>query len=271
MVSTEKCYKTDNTPVLRGSIQRGEFLYQVRVYMERAHFLSSSAGTMRMRVLLGFIETKAVVIDAVIKNEGLLHYLSVICSSRASPSVFSAIMKKTAPTAIIEELDSWRAEECISAGMVRDDSWSTIPYAGAIETVYESRKILMSLLLEYRALMADFRALVSSSPPEPLDSSLHSGSNLLTSVLIFEKEGMVCAIPEFQVEKLSEGANGSSIIQLHRFYGQRLLVCDDLLMVRDIDILQCAFVSRTKPGIYLVDVAIDGAKDGINLVIPAFL
>ncbi len=276
MVSTEKCYSFDNTPVLQGAVRRGEYLYQVRVYMQRASFLASSAGNMRLRVLLGFIEARAVVIDAVIKSEDTLHYLSVICSSSACPSVFSQIMKKTAPTAIIEQMERWQVEESVSARMVRDEAWSTIPYAPVVQVVHESRRFLISLLLEYRALLCDVRNRSASAGRGGIDSR-RRGPGFVTPVLLFESGGEVFGIPEFQVERISEGANGSFIIQLQHVYGQRLLVCEDLLVVRDVDVLECVFLERTRAGAYLV--SLPPRRDGdapedsgsFNLVIPALM
>ncbi len=278
MVSTEKCYSFDNTPVLHGAVRRGEYLYQVRVYMQRASFLASSAGNMRLRVLLGFIEARAVVIDAVIKSEDTLHYLSVLCASSACPSVFSQIMKRTAPTAIIEQMERWQVEESVSARMVRDESWSTIPYAPVVHVVHESRQLLISLLLEYRALLCDVRNRSSSAPPRET-STMRSGPGFVTPVLLFESMGEIFGIPEFQVERISEGANGSFIIQLQHVYGQRLLVCEDLLVVRDVDVLECVFVEKTRPGAYLVSLPSESAsRDDVregsgrfNLVIPAYM
>ncbi len=278
MVSTEKCYNFDNTPVLHGAVRRGEYLYQVRVYMQRASFLAASAGNMRLRVLLGFIEARAVVIDAVIKNEDTLHYLSVVCSSSASPAVFSQIMKKTAPTAIIEQMERWQVEESVSARMVRDEAWSTIPYAPVVHVVHESRRFLISLLLEYRALICDVRNRGNAVSRQELGAPKRS-PGFVTPVLLFESGGEIFGIPEFQVERISEGANGSFIIQLQHVYGQRLLVCEDLLVVRDVDVLECVFLERTRTGAYLVSLpsGMSGPEDHreasgrFNLVIPALM
>lgn len=278
MVSTEKCYNFDNTPVLHGAVGRGEYLYQVRVYMQRASFLASSAGNMRLRVLLGFIEARAVVIDAVIKSEDTLHYLSVVCASSACPTVFSEIMRKTAPTAIIEQMERWQAEESVSARMVRDESWSTIPYAPVVHVVHESRRFLISLLLEYRALLCDVRNRGTSVSRREADVP-RPGPSFVTPVLLFESGGDIFGIPEFQVERISEGANGSFIIQLQHEYGQRLLVCEDLLVVREINVLECAFVERARPGAYVVCLPSGKSANGeepetsgrFNLVIPALM
>lgn len=278
MVSTEKCYNFDNTPVLRGAVRRGEYLYQVRVYMQRASFLASSAGNMRLRVLLGFIEARAVVIDAVIKSEDTLHYLSVICASSAAPHVFSLIMKRTAPTAIIEQMERWQVEESVAARMVRDESWSTIPYAPVVHVVHESRRLLISLLLEYRALLCDVKNRASYGARRESGVS-RSGPGFVTPILLFESADEIFGIPEFQVERISEGANGSFIIQLQHQYGQRLLVCEDLLVVRDIDVLDCVFLEKTRPGAYMVSLPSDGTagagsregSNGFNLVIPALM
>ena len=92
MVSTHKCYRTDNFPVLRHCANRGESLYHVRLYADRGGFLTPRFGVMRMKVLLGFIESKTTVIDAVIKTDENLDYLSVICSSPAKPLLFSRVI-----------------------------------------------------------------------------------------------------------------------------------------------------------------------------------
>lgn len=271
MVSTEKCYATDNSPILTASRNRGEYLYRVRVYMERARFLSPQAGNTRLRVLLGFIESRTAVIDATIRHDGLLHYLSVLCSSRAPAPVFSAIMKKTAPRAIVEEVSPREFSDSLTGTAMYTGSWGVIPYALPVTMVQESRNILISLLLEYRALTAELRHIGDGmSVPS---GTVQEGRNtsLKTSFLIFEKDSRILAIPEFHIERVSSGANGSSILHISKTAGQRLFIADDLLMVRDFEVLTASVGQKVEKGIYNVHFASPDYQEALCLVIPSFL
>lgn len=268
MVSTEKRYTSDNFPVLKSASIRGEYLYRIRLYSERPGFQSERTGLLRMRMLLGFIEARAVVIDAIIRTEGTLHYLSVLCSSTACPERFSRIMKKTVPRAIIEETGEKTAEEWIMARAVRGEAWNRIPFAGAIQTVNESRRILVSLLLEYRALLAEYSAVFPSQGPL---TKARTGSDLFVTFLLFEKDGMICGIPDYQTAGVSNGANRSYIIQLQHEYGQRLVVCDDLVCMKEIRITDMSFGPRKERGFYSVSVPASGGLFSFTLVVPSFL
>lgn len=268
MVSTEKCYKTDNFPVLRRAVLSDDYLYQVRLYMERAVFMSAESGVLRMKVLLGFIEAKAVVIDAVIKTEGSLHYLSVICSSGADPVVFSGILKRIVPCAIIEEVQHRNVEQSIAIRAVRDESWNSIPFAGRVKKIHESRRVLFSLLIEYRALIAEYANALKETAPV---HAVRSSSDYAISVLIFEKDGCVCGIPDFQIERIAPGVNNSHIIQLHSEYGQHLIVCDDLVCIKEIDIVSCSFLSKKERGYYRIATSASGGTFEFTLVVPSFL
>jgi len=266
MVSTENCYKSDNFPVLRQAVLREEYLYQVRLYVERAAFLSSDAGNLRMRVLLGLIEAKATVIDAVIKVDGQLHYLSVLCASSAAPLVFSGIMKRIAPHAIIEEILHKNAEERIATRAVRAEAWNAIPNATAAIGVQESRKILYTLLLEYRALLSEYASIMNQQM-----TSACRASGCFVQILIFEQNGSICGIPDFQIEQITPGSNGSQLMQLSCGYGNRVLVCDDLICYKEIDIVETRFVSKTTRGFYQTSVQTADGPFSFNLVVPSFL
>lgn len=268
MVSTVKRYKSDNFPVLHASNERGEYLYQIKLYSERVAFLSVQSGIMRMQVLLGFIEARAVVIDAFIKSEGTLHYLSVICSSIAHPAAFSQILKKTVPRAIIEEINRSYAEECVSMRAVRDEVWNSIPFSTAILTVNDSRRVLYSLLLEYRALLAEFDVIL---PRQQTIRKSQRNSDFFVPFLIFEQDGSICGIPEFQIKHISQGGNSSHIIQLQHDFGQRVLVCTDLICIKEIDIVTLSFQGKKSKGMYGVSTSAFGGQFDFSLVVPSFL
>lgn len=270
MVSTEKRYTSDNFRALRGSVTRGEFLYRIRLYSERPQFQTEHTGSLRMRMLLGFIEARAVVIDAVVKSEGTLHYLSVLCSSAAAPSVFSAIMRKTVPGAIIEETEEHTAEEWVSARSLRSGPWNSIPLSGAVRVVNDSRRILVSLLLEYRALLFRYSAAMESGTVERSrahPSLSRPGQNLAVSFLIFEHEGSLSGIPDFQVSGISRGANGSSIIELAYDGAQRVIVCDELVCIKEIPLMDITFVALKREGLYSVSVPASDGEFGFSLFI----
>jgi hypothetical protein len=268
MVSTEKRYTHDNFPALKGANLRGEYLYRIRLYMQRPGFQSEQSGVLRMRMLLGFIEARAVVIDAIIRSEGTLHYLSVLCSSIACPEEFSRIMRKTVPQAIIEETDSRTAEEWIITRSVRSGMLASIPFSGAIKTVHDSRIILVALLLEYRALLAEYNAVIPSSP-----GSLRSrhASCLSVQFLLFEQDGSLCGLPDFQVAEISDGSNHSHIIRLRHETGERLVVCDDLVCLKEIEISSISFRTKKCRGYYGVSAPATGGDFSFTLVVPSFL
>lgn len=265
MVSTEKRYTSDNLHVLKGAAIRGEHLYRVRLYAERAGFQSEETGRLRMRMLLGFIEARAIVIDAIIRTEGTLHYLSVLCSSMAGPESFSGIMKRTVPQAIIEETEEKTAEDWIAAR----GAWNAIPFAGAVRNVNESRRILISLLLEYRALLTEYHAVLSARNGGA--SRIAASPCLSVSFLLFEQDGKICGIPDFQVENISNGANKSYIIQLRHEYGQRLIVCDELVCMKEIGVTDIVFCSKDHRGYYSVSVPASGGNFSFTLVVPSFV
>jgi len=268
MVSTEKRYKSNNFPVLRGAAIRGEYLYHIRLYSERAVFQSTEAGLIRMRMLLGFIEARAVVIDAIIRTEGTLHYLSVICSSFSRPESFSLIMKRTVPLAIIEEIEQSHAEEWITLRAVRNETWNTIPFSGAVRTVNESRRILVSLLLEYRALLAEYNSVM---PASGTTNRIRQNGGLAINFLLFDQKGSICAIPDFQVLRTTGGSNGSSIIELQHEYVQRLIICDDLICIKEIQVADLIFQTKKMRGYYSVNAPVESGQFGFTLIVPAFL
>jgi hypothetical protein len=269
MVSTERRYVTDNFPVFSNAVYRGEYLYQVRLYRERALFQSAQSGILRMRVLLGFLEARVTVIDAVIKADQNLQYLSVVCSSSAGPDAFSHIMKRTAPGAILEELTYDEAEEYIALRAVRGVNGDDIPFSHAILSVHESRNVLYALLLEYRALIAEYGSVMREFVP--VRDSFPVTRDYLIPFLVFEQQGSICAIPEFQVEKISAGANGSSLVQITSLYGRRILVVDDLLCSKEIDIIRCRFTGKKAQGYYGVSTPVSGGSFDCTLVVPALL
>lgn len=268
MVSTHKRYKTDNFPVLRSCVNRGEHLFHVRLYADRGGFLSVKYGIMRMRVVLGFIEAKTVVIDAVIRTDESLDYLSVICSSPAHPARFSAIINKAAPRAIIEEISTSRAEEYLSSGAVRDVFAHGIPLANAARTVNESRRILLSLLLEYRALLAEYDATLDSSRTP---HSLPKGIDYSMPFLIFEMEGRICGIPAFQVLAITPGGFETKLLRLKKSFGEGFLSCSDVLCVKEVNVPLCEFRARQQRGYYTVSMPLAEGDFSFTLVVPSLL
>jgi hypothetical protein len=268
MVSTEKCYASDNFPALHQAVLREEYLYQVRLYSERAAFLPAESGMLRMRILLGFIEAKAAVIDAVIKTDGTLHYLSVICASSAHPLLFSRIMKRIVPNAIIEEIQSAHAEERVATRSVREEAWGGIPRAKEALGVNESKRFLYTLLLEYRALLTECAEAMRQAPSE---SRTHNQTSYTAQILVFESGGTICGIPDFQVERITAGANGSHILELMGSYAKRILIAEELVCYKEIDIIDTRFIVKAQRGFYRVSTRVTGGDFTFNLVIPSFL
>lgn len=276
MVSTEKCYTTDNNfPTLQSSIVRGDYLYQVRLYEERPSFQSVNTGNIRMRMLLGFIEAKAVVVDALLKTDGNLQYLSVLCSSPASPQVFSRILNSISRRIIIEEVERSKAEVFLSSLALRQSSPSTIPFSRAIQTINDSKKILFSLLLEYRALIAEYASSFFSTHTQTQTQTnkkiLRPSQEFSTPFLVFEHEKKICAIPEFQVASLIRQDEGTCIITCHDQWNGHKILSEDILCIKELDITRCNIIEKRKPGFYSATSPVSGGEFPFTLVVPSFL
>ncbi|HKL86960.1 MAG TPA: hypothetical protein VJ861_11570 [Treponemataceae bacterium] len=269
MVSIEKCYTIDNIPTLHTAIVRGEYLYQVRLYEERFSFQSVHSANMRMRMLLGFIEAKAVVVDALIKTDGNLQYLSVLCSSPASPQLFSKILNSISRRIIIEELERSRAEEFLSTRDLIQCSPSFIPFSKTIQSVNESKKVLFSLLLEYRALLAEF---ASTMPFESKTTkSIRTSMDFTIPFIVFEKENTVCAIPEFQVASITHQDTGAFVIICHNQWNESKIISEDILCIKELDITQCLITGKRKSGFYTAKIPVSVGDFFFTLVVPSFL
>ncbi|HHU37237.1 MAG TPA: hypothetical protein GXZ47_08410 [Treponema sp.] len=272
MVSTEKCYETNNFSVLECVKDSGEWFYRVCIYAQRAPYLSADAGIIRMRVLLGFIESRSVVIDATIKSEGTLQYLSIICASGADPVLFSRIMSKTAPGAILEELSPEKTSEYVTASALRKENSIPIPRSSSMQSVMESRTVLLSLLIEYRALIAECKSFIESDRVSFQNDGLsETSSNLTIPFLFFEVDGIVHGIPEFQIESMSLGGGGQHIIHVAYIFGPRVVLCDDILTVQDVDIVHCQIQKKIKKGYYEARVKNTREAEKFVLVVPSFL
>lgn len=269
MVSTQKRYKSDNFPVLRSCIDRGERLYHVRLYADRDGFLSQRFGEARMRMILAFIESKTTVIDGMVQSDDSLDYLSVICSSPACPSLFSAILNRAAPRAIIEEISRFRAEEYLANGAVRDTSVKRmIPHAGMVKGVHDSKRILLGLLLEYRALLAEYdRSAVPAFRPSP-DSK---NSDFSLPFLIFELEGRICGVPAYQVLGISRGGYDTTLLRLKKEYGEASLVCSEALCVKEVNVPSCEFLERRKRGYYEIRSPLNEGEFRFTLLVPSLI
>jgi len=272
MVSTEKCYETDNFPVLDHAQSCGEWLYRVGVYGNRAPYLSPEAGNTRMRVLLGFIESRSVVIDAIVQNDENLHYLSIICASGASPDVFSGIMHKTVPNAVIEEITPDQGRQYLSTAVLHTDRSISVPHALPLHKVYESRSQLLSLLLEYRALLAECRSFVDTTDQlSDSDEGSTGDSRFTIPFVFFETEGVVHGIPEFQVQSLDSGVAGQHLIRVAYAFGPRVILCDDILSVSDVNMVQCHIRKKVRRGYYETVPGKDREAEKFVLVVPSFL
>lgn len=271
MVSTEKLYKTDNFIPLQRACERGERLYQVRLYEERPTFRSVRSGNLRMRMLLGFIEARAVVIDALMKTDENLQYLSVMCTSAAPPQIFSTILKSISPRIVLEELDRRRVEDSLSNSALHSLVPGAIPFARTFRTLNDSRKILVTLLLEYRALLAEYAPLLHTRSSVESLSASRSSSSLTAPFMIFEHNNQICGIPEFQIESISPGANGASLMQISRDQGSRVLVCSDVICIKEINLALCRMKNKNERGYYSASVPLPGGDFAFTLVIPSYL
>lgn len=242
------------------------------MYSERAPYMSKEAGIIRMRVLLGFIESRSIVIDAAVQTEGTLHYLSIVCASGASPELFSRIMNKTAPGAIIEQLTSEQTRQVITSSVLHKDTPLGIPHALPVKNVMESRTQLLSLLLEYRALLAECRSFIDSTDQMTDSDEIHTGASRFNIPFVFfDIEGVVHGIPEFQIESLDSGPAGRHVVRVAYTYGPRVILCDDILTVSDINVGSCQIVRKVQRGYYEALPEKDQFSGKFILIVPSFL
>ncbi|ULQ59814.1 hypothetical protein K7I13_00150 [Brucepastera parasyntrophica] len=267
MVSSENCYNYDNSPVVRSALQRNDFLYAVRLYSERPAYISEYAGLLHIHVLLGLIESRSAVIDAVIKNDDTIHSLTLICASGFAPGMFSRKLKRIAPRAIIEQIYEKNAGRYLSReGKILEPRDSMV-FVRGIRDLHRSRNILLGLLLEYRALYTICR---TDLRPSVEAASVRSSSDYFLPFVFFESEGRLCGIPEYQVVQIIRSAEGSLTIETDSSCGQHGKInCDDILYTKKINVLNCFPGEQLSRGYYRT-MAVTEKKEFI-LCIPSFI
>lgn len=272
MVSTKKLYETDNFPVFEYAQSCSEWFYKVSAYNRRAPYLSREAGNTRMRVLLGFIESRSAVLDAVVQSDESLHYLSILCASGANPERFSKIMRTYAPGVIIEQITGDQARQLLTASTLRRDQTIPIPHSSKVSVLKESRTQLLTILLEYRALLAECRSFVEETEPHiGYTQSTGSAPSFTVPFIFFDVNGTVHGIPEFQVQTIESGAGGQHIIHVANPFGPRLITCNDILTVTDIDAVNSRIIRKIRKGYYEMSPAVENGGEQFVLVIPSFL
>ncbi len=225
-----------------------------------------------MRVLLGFIESRSIVVDATVQNDGNLHYLSIICASGAAPELFSRIMHKTAPQAIVEEITPDLGRQYITISVLHKTRNIPVPHSRPLQKVFESRSQLLSLLLEYRALLAECRSFVNTTDQLSDSDEVHDGESRFTIPFVFfETDGIVHGIPEFQVEAIDIGIAGQHLIKVAYAFGPRMILCDDILTVSDINIVTCRIDRKIRRGYYETLPGKGREAEKFVLVVPSFL
>ncbi len=221
-----------------------------------------------MRMILGFIEAKVTVIDATIQSQETIDYLVLICSSPAHSQIFSRIVYPACPHAIIEEMTSGRVEEYLSTRAVRGLRADRIPHFETVRSVTRSKRFLLALLLEYRALMSE----TGYIPPLQV-AERESGYNcdLRLPFLLVEMDNRLCGIPDFQINTIQNGANGAKIVSLDSSYGHRLLVCNDVLCIKELDVPSIRVTGKIDHGLYACSSFVQGKPFPFSLILPALM
>lgn len=268
MVSDKKIYPSQNSLAVSEAVNRNEFFYQLRLYSQSAPFMTKEACLQRMGVILGLIETKSLVLDAIMKVEDELSYLSVLCSSMASPIIFSKIINHISPKAIIEEISIQSNMLSLPVKSYKAPE-ATIPFKKQVHAFIESKKTLLSLLIEYRALMAEYNFSNSLHNSAPIIQSLNN--DYIVPFVFFEINGQKIGLPEFNIKSILPGANKAFVVEVGTNFGKRILSVDDILITQSISIPHCNFINKVKRGMYNIEYIHNEEKDFFIFLVPSFL
>lgn len=279
MVSVYRQYENSNSSVLSNSLLRREFLYGLKFFAVQENFMSEQGAVLRMRISLACIEAGAVVIDAYIQTDGNLSYLFVLCSSILSPQIFSEAIKRILPNAVIEEFYKTQAEAYLGSASVEELVKKPIPFFSPIEENSESNRLLISLLIEHKALLLEnkkggllemcLKHKSRSLLNEASEIRRYSSAGLDLNILMFQKEDLILSIPVFQVKKIDKDVFQKKFIQILPEYGGKKIYVEDVFCIKNINLSKVNFTKRLKRGIY--SITIPGAKTimEFNLLVPS--
>ncbi|UTC67504.1 MULTISPECIES: hypothetical protein [unclassified Treponema] len=279
MVSVYRQYENSNFSVLTNSLLRREFLYGLKFFAVQENFMSEQGAVLRMRISLACVEARAVVIDAYIQTDGSLSYLFVLCSSILAPQIFSEAVKSILPNAVIEEFYKAQAEGYLESAVKEALAKKPIPFSFSPELSSESKNLLISLLIENKAVLLENkkgglleRCLKQKSKGllnEASEIRKYSSADLDLNVLLFQKEDMILSVPVFQVKKVDKDVFQKRFIQILPEYGGKKIYVDDVFCIKNVNLSKVNFTKRLKHGVY--EITSPGSQEVMefNLLVPA--
>lgn len=272
-------YENSNSSVLQNSLLRGEFLYRIKLYSVQQDFMNEQGAVLRLRVSLACVEAGAVVIDAYIQIDGKFAYLFVLCSSFLSPNIFSQAIKKKLPQASIEECCKNKAEIYLRSPDVHLVDKDDISSTSTKDILFESNKLLISLLIEYKAFMIETKKLSLLARcehkrkhgllSEAIEKNKYQNVDLKIDVVMFQKDSMILALPIYQVEKIDKDIFQKRYIKILSDYGGQKIFIDDVYLLKKIDLTKVEFLHKIETGIYEVEVQGNIEKLRLNFLVPS--
>lgn len=277
---------------------RNDYFYLLRVYKNRPPFVSARYMSVAMRAILGFFELSSAVLHAVVKNDGDVFYLEILCASPAASAFFSAVVRRSVPSAVVESLEAGDAVAFVERSR-RSAAAPCIPNVGMLRSVRRPKTALLGLLLEYRAFEVSVRGVSSSGSTV---AAANPGANPCvrsgaygaarcnaTAFVFFEKDGRLCGIPAFQVSGFGDeneknggdaprdGKRNRALYCETQAGAVKTIPCEGVLFVEEVDVFSCSVVEKISGGLFRASADTLSHREGRRrridfvLVVPDFL
>lgn len=253
MIKTVKSLEKNNFQTLTWSLNRGLFIYRLQLYSSRESYLATDLIPLRINVITSIIECKCCVINVKSCYDENFYRLDIICSSELSPEVFSSRLDKIIPGLVIEELKNSGAVSVLEKQM----SGNFCNHNRLLLEIKESRNILVTLLLEHKAL-------IFSINQSPCKSGFTKGFFMVPFIFFYYKK-LLCGIPEFMVGKLFQQAK--DVVLKFKDLGTTELDNVHIEFKEKIDVASLIITEKKEPGIYR---ALSGKMD-FHIIIPGFM
>ena len=254
-------------------------MYGLKLYYVQKKFMNEQGAVLRMRISLACIEAGAVVIDAYIQVDGNIAYLFVLCSSFLTQPIFSAAVKKILPQAVIEKFYQDQAEIYLAACSEADLIKNKISFIPQKEISSESKNLLISLLIEYKAMLLEnkksgllakcLQRKKKSLLAEAAEKRKYQTADLNLDMVMFQKNGSILSIPDFQIKKIDKDVFQQKYIQILPEYGGQKIYVEDIFLLKRIDLSKAVFIKKIEKGIYEAEVQGNTKKIKLNFFVPA--
>lgn len=281
MASVYRQYENSNFSVLANSLLRGEFLYGIKLFAVQQSFMSEQGSVLRMRVSLACIEAGAVVIDAYVQVDGNISYLFVLCSSFLSPDIFSKTVTAILPQAEIDCFYKNQAETYLMTSSEQHLTQKPIPFFAESNINSDANNLLISLLIEYKAILLDNKktGLLAaclqnknrSLLAEAIEIRKYSSADLNLNIMLFQKDGLILALPVFQIKKIDKDVFQKKYIQILPEYGGEKIYVEDIFLLKKIDLSKASFLKKIDKGIYEIEIQSIPGKFKFNFVVPMLM